>query len=415
MDARRFFNTIENHRTRFTAIVFPFVLCLLSSSIVAQSTDVNRGLQFVRPFDQRVIPAFNFGPIQGSRVASAPIGNPAGRANPFPIGMPAARLSGNINLTPENRTAGVTNISKGLEVLPNDAGQVWRTYDIKPYTERIKQERPQQAIIDWIIRETGTNSWFSEPFGLLNASKDQLHVYHTKPMQERVAKIVDRLVGSKAEPEIVGMRLVTLGNPNWRARAFHVMEGVDVNTPGISAWLLSKENAAILFGELRKRADFQQHNAPHVAIASGQNYVLQRQQPRSFPKSLSPSNRIGFYDLKMGSINEGFRIELSPLRTIDGKSMETMIRCDIDQIEKFQKVNLEFPGLNGQLQSAEIQVPQVVSWRVRERFRWPADRVLLLSCGVVASPAGRNGSIFQVPKLLNAKLKSSGSSPVSRM
>ncbi len=28
-----------------------------------------------------------------------------------------------------------------------------------------------------------------------------------------------------------------------------------------------------------------------------------------------------------------------------------------------------------------------MSWRLHERFRWPADHVLVLSCGVVASPA----------------------------
>jgi hypothetical protein len=33
-----------------------------------------------------------------------------------------------------------------------------------------------------------------------------------------------------------------------------------------------------------------------------------------------------------------------------------------------------------------IQVPQLVSWRLHERFRWPSDHVLILSCGVVATP-----------------------------
>jgi hypothetical protein len=36
----------------------------------------------------------------------------------------------------------------------------------------------------------------------------------------------------------------------------------------------------------------------------------------------------------------------------------------------------------------QFQVPQFVSWRLHERFRWPSDQVLLLSCGVVASPTG---------------------------
>ena len=52
-------------------------------------------------------------------------------------------------------------------------------------------------------------------------------------------------------------------------------------------------------------------------------------------------------------------------------------------------VNIDV-NVGGQSQRAQIQVPQLVSWRFQERFRWPADQVLLLSCGVVASPAGNN-------------------------
>jgi hypothetical protein len=46
-----------------------------------------------------------------------------------------------------------------------------------------------------------------------------------------------------------------------------------------------------------------------------------------------------------------------------------------------------------QSQRVQIQVPQVVSWRLSERFRWPTSEVLLLSCGVVASPTGAAGPL----------------------
>src|SRR5262245_14968406 len=48
-------------------------------------------------------------------------------------------------------------VSKGQGVLPNDHGQIWREYDISPYTLRVRDvARPEQAIVDWILRETGT-------------------------------------------------------------------------------------------------------------------------------------------------------------------------------------------------------------------------------------------------------------------
>ncbi len=51
---------------------------------------------------------------------------------------------------------------------------------------------------------------------------------------------------------------------------------------------------------------------------------------------------------------------------------------------------VDLPGLNGQVQRADIQVPQMVSWRLHERFRWPSNQVLLLSCGVIASTGPRS-------------------------
>jgi hypothetical protein len=44
-------------------------------------------------------------------------------------------------------------------------------------------------------------------------------------------------------------------------------------------------------------------------------------------------------------------------------------------------------------------VPQLVSWRLHERFRWPSDQVLLLSCGVVASPTAEKASPLGIPGL----------------
>jgi hypothetical protein len=91
-----------------------------------------------------------------------------------------------------------------------------------------------------------------------------------------------------------------------------------------------------------------------------------------------------------GQIEEGFAMQLSPLMSLDGKTCDAAIKCNIDQVERLVPVNIDV-NVGGQSQRAQIQVPQLVSWRFQERFRWPADQVLLLSCGVVASPSGNSG------------------------
>ncbi len=295
----------------------------------------------------------------------------------------------------------ITTVSKGLEVLPNRAGQIWRTYDISPYTHLINNTtRPQQAVIDWILNETGTDLWFTEPMGILNASRDQLHIYHTPEIHRRVKSIVDRLVYSQGRPQVMGLRLVTIVNPNWRSAAFTMMQPVEVHSPGVEAWLISKENAALLANTLRNRADYQEHSAGDLTIRDGQKYLLSQTRPVNFTRALTWVNDgVGRYQPINDRIDEGYSLEFSALNSLDGQSMEAIVGCKIDQIEKMQKVSIDLQTPDGQTQPVELQIPQMVSWRLEERFRWPSDQVLLLSCGVVATPGPQREPLMGIPSI----------------
>ena len=140
-------------------------------------------------------------------------------------------------------------MTAGSGTLPNEQGQVWREYDISPYTARVTTtKRPEQAIVDWILRETGYEVWHTEPLGILSASPRTLRVYHTPQMQAVVADLVDRFVSSEAEARTFSLRIVTVDNPNWRVTAHRTLRPIPAQTPGVSAWLMSKEDAAVLFG-----------------------------------------------------------------------------------------------------------------------------------------------------------------------
>ena len=138
-------------------------------------------------------------------------------------------------------------VTKGSGALPNDQGQVWREYDITPYTTRITTtNRPEQTIVDWILRETGYETWHSDPVGLLSANRNTLRVYHTPEIQAVVADIVDRFVNTQADAYAFSLRVATVGNPNWRAKALPMMTPIPVQSPGIQGWLLAKEDAQLL-------------------------------------------------------------------------------------------------------------------------------------------------------------------------
>ena len=283
---------------------------------------------------------------------------------------------------------GVTRVTKTLSTLPNSAGQVWREYDITPYTSQISTTKePQKSITQWILRETGTEMWFHQPLGILNADKNRLLVYHTPEIQNIVKQIVDRFNRTRGQVQNIDVNLVTVENPNWRSKLYTMLQPIEVKTPGVEAWMISKENAAILMSQLRLRADYKLHNGGRIASHDGQSIHLEKLRPVQFVRNLQwVPNQIPNYQPMMTRIEEGYRLDISCLSSLDNATIEAVIKCDVDQVEKLKNVKVSVPGANGRSQQMNLQIPQLISWRLHERFRWPNDQVLLLSCGVVATP-----------------------------
>jgi len=279
-------------------------------------------------------------------------------------------------------------VTKGSRTLPNKHGQVWREYDISPYTLRIQStNHPEQAIVDWVLRETGYEAWHSTPFGLLSADKRTLLVYHTPQMQSVVADIVDRFVNSQAENHGFGLRIVTIRNPNWRARALPLMKPIPVQSPGVQGWILAKEDAALLMSELERRTDYREHNPPHQMAGNGQSLVISSMRPRSYVKGIIQTKQTWpGYQPELGQLDEGFTLEFSPLLSMDTRTVDAVVKIRLAQVEKMLPVKLEVPTPIAPNQRTEIQVPQMTMVHLHERFRWPTDQVLLLSMGVVATP-----------------------------
>ena len=300
---------------------------------------------------------------------------------------------------PQSKSAGKApargaSLANGL--LPNDEGQVWREYDLRPYTTRVEGvEHPELAVKDWILRETGTETWFHEPLSILSVSRDKVRVYHTPEMQEIVSDIIDRFVAGRPEPHAIGVRLITLQSPNWRIKALPRMDAVEVHSAGVEAWLVSRENAALVYAGLKKRNDFHEHSAGSLAAFNGQSLTVERRQARRYVKTIQTVRRDPWpmHKPEMGEINEGYTLHISSLFDEQGRSIDTVIRCHVDQIERLIPVTVNLPGFGNQVQRIDIQVQQLVSWRLHERFVWPDDKVLMLSCGVVASPAPQKNTI----------------------
>ena len=325
---------------------------------------------------------------------SNPLWRPAAAQTPGESSLPpVGKTEGTPSATADSLAGNAAGrrlaaVGSGTDTLPNDHGQVWREYDISPYTLRVTTtQRPELAVVDWILRETGYEAWHGEPLGVLSANGRTLRVYHTPAMQATVAELVDRFVATKAETTAFGLRVVTVDSPNWRSKAQPLMRPVDVQTPGARAWVMAREDAAVLLNELRRRTDFREHSSPHLLVNNGQSTMVSAMQSRNYAKDVVLKRDVwpGF-EIENGRIDEGFTLEFSPLLSADRQLIDAVIRCHIDQVEKMVPVVVDVPTPAAPRQRTKIEVPQLSRFRFEERFRWPVDQVLLVGMGMVALP-----------------------------
>ncbi len=314
------------------------------------------------------------------------------RVTPSP-GVIAAGETG-----PRARPASAAKPSRSDGTLPNQHGQVWREYDIAPYTVRVTStQRPEQALVDWILRETGYEAWHGEPLGILSATPRTLRVYHTPEMQQVVSDLVDRFVVSEAETWQFSVRVITLDHPGWRMRVQRLLQPVTVQTPGVGAWLLQKEDAAVFLSELQRRTDFREHTSPLLQVNNGQSTVISAMRSRPYIRDilLKPETWQG-YEPQSGSVDEGFAIEFSPLLSTDKQLIDAVIKCNIDQVEKMISIELEAPTATAPRQRTPIEVPQTTHFRFHERFRWPVGQALLVGMGIVPLPVPVDAKAMQL-------------------
>lgn len=329
--------------------------------------------------------------------ASGPAATPAVADPILPVSATAAATSAapapEVSAAPAEPRRPLAQVSSGSGTLPNQHGQLWREYDISPYTLRVTStNRPEQAIVDWILRETGYEAWHSEPVAILSATPRKLIVYHTPEVQQIVADIVDRFVSTEADTHAFSLHVITLDHPNWRARAHGLLVPVQVQTPGVQAWLLERESAALVLAEMRRRTDYREHSSPELLVNNGQAAVVSATRGRSYITNVVARGEVwpGF-EPQVAQIDEGYSLEFSPLLSVDGKTIDATIKCNVDQVEKLVPVILDVATPVAPRQRTKIEVPQMTSFRFHERFRWPADKVLLVSMGVVPLPVPSDG------------------------
>lgn len=273
--------------------------------------------------------------------------------------------------------------ARGDGPLPATAGQVWREHDIVPFTT-VAGVGSQRHVVDWILQDTGYATWHGEVVASLSADAKAVRCFHEPRIQERVADSVARFVAGAAAPHRFAIRVVGVKDPGWRVTLRGLLQPIPAATPGVQAWIASREEAAVVLGTLRNRPDFAELPTGPVLAANGVPAVVSGGRPRPYLRDLVPRPEVwpGWQPLS-SSCDEGFAIDVQPLLTADLIGVEAVIRCRIDQVERMAPLPV---AVGGSGQRVSLEVPQLAAVRVGERMRWPASRVLVVGLGLVPWP-----------------------------
>jgi hypothetical protein len=284
----------------------------------------------------------------------------------------------------------IAKITTDLAKIPQSHDQIWREYDITPYTKGRNfpaTVQPEQTVVDWILRQTGIKTWHSPPFGILTADSEKLYVYHTKDVQLVVADIVDRFVNPQFFNESCTIRIISLSRPDWIAKGHQYLRPMWIASPGVQGWILEREGAQALLQELAHRTDFKEIAPPQFLIPNGiaHNVVSKKQRTYLRDVQINSATLNGYAEDRV-TIDEGFGVSFVPLSFLDGLDIAATIKLDIVQIEKMIPLMIDAPTATNPRQRIQIESPQVACFKLDEMIRWPKNKILLLDLGTIPLP-----------------------------
>jgi len=290
----------------------------------------------------------------------------------------------------------VAKISATMSKLPQGSGQIWREFDITPYTQERKVPMgsmpPEQMLVDWILRQTGTARWHTAPFGILTADSETLYVYHTPEMQLIVADIVDRFICPQLWNEACTLRIISTSRPDWQTKGHTLLKPIPIATQGVQGWIMEKTHAQNLLQELSRRSDFKELLPPQPLITHGIQHNVVAKKQRQYLRDVQPStSALNGYVEDRVTVDEGIGLSITPLALLDGQHMAATIKLDIVQIERMLPTTIEISTATNSRQRAQIESPQMAYFKLDEIVRFPKNKVLLLDLGTIPLPNTAEG------------------------
>lgn len=308
-----------------------------------------------------------------------------------------------------------TRYSLELSRLPDENGQFWVVYDITPYTDRFPNvSSPQDSIVDWILFDSGEGFWRKEPFSVLSATRERLYVYHSSSVQRYVSNVIDRFIEPDKRGINYSIKIVVLQSPDWRSKVFQYLTPLNSTIVGngadVQSWLAERSDMNKVVAELAKRTDYVLLNTGKNIVPNGETFGWAAAQPRkTFNRDYrADSTNSAGYSADVSSVDEGFRIEATPLLSTTGETLEMTFRYRSTTVEKTRSFSMRVPTATSPRQQLNVEKPSIVSCDFRGKISAPRSKSAIVDLGLVPLALPKNseqggGVIESVSGLISQK------------
>ena len=265
-----------------------------------------------------------------------------------------------------------------------DAGQQWRSFDISRYTALDhSQTTPQNAIVEWIFRRTGTLPWHGEKIAVLSASRTQIRAYNNPKVLDQTAEIVEQFTNAVSDLLSVRVRFVAAVDTRWRYAVYSRLTAVGSGPQGQQIWTLKVEDSAFVLAQMQIYQGCRVLVDQKVDMVNGQTLTIKNWEPRGYSGGMARESAVGLgYQPKAEQLEEGMTLRLSPLLRFDGDSVDAAIDLTANTVRGYQRTKVIAPREIGPSELT-IDVPEVGETRLNQTVQaWPLGQTLLISTGI---------------------------------
>ena len=272
------------------------------------------------------------------------------------------------------------------ENFKDEIGHSWKSFDIARYASLAyspENPKPQNAIVEWIFRRTGSSLWHGEKIAVLSAGKAQLRAYHNPKVLKVVEEYVERFTKATADVLSVRVRFVAAQDTRWRYAVHGRLKRIGTGPQGQQLWTISPDDANLVRTQMMLYQGFKLLADKTLKMLNGQTLSVETSDVLDFVASTQSDGAAGVgAQPKTDQLKEGAFLRLSPLLTYDGDAVDAAIEFRAATVKRLIRTKVLAKREVGPA-DVSIDVPEVVETRLNRTVEnWTLGQTLMISAGI---------------------------------